>query len=244
MECGVATSKVINLSEIFGKGDETDKFVTRYLQTTHCDLFFADAAILIEGFAENILLPHFIRLHYPKLNQKYIFILSINGRHAHRLNPLIQKLCLPTLVIADLDPGESAGHHKSVLPERKKNIIGTNYTITDWLLDEKSLDKLIDLPAKQKIIYPESVYKYPIRVAYQTPIPLTFNGTKAEALSGTFEDCLIYTNLETFKTLSVKDAGSLVKRFMKQLVKPLASRIFIKMSILFCEMAARIRRLN
>ena len=71
----IATSKVINLSEVFGKNDETDKFVTRYLQATHCDLFFADAVILVEGAAENMLLPHFIRNKYPKLYQRYISIL-------------------------------------------------------------------------------------------------------------------------------------------------------------------------
>ena len=60
-EENIATSKVINLSDVFGKKDKTDKFVTRYLQTTHCDLFFADAAILVEGAAELMLLPHFIR---------------------------------------------------------------------------------------------------------------------------------------------------------------------------------------
>lgn len=72
IECKVATSKVINLSDVFGKGDETDKFVTRYLQTTHCDLFFADGTILVEGSAEYMLLPHFIRNRYEKLNQRYI----------------------------------------------------------------------------------------------------------------------------------------------------------------------------
>lgn len=66
----IATSKVINLSDVFGENDETDKFVTRYLQTTHCDLFFADAVILVEGSAENMLVPHFIRnniLNYIKI---------------------------------------------------------------------------------------------------------------------------------------------------------------------------------
>lgn len=114
-EGSIATSKVINLSEVFGEVDETDKFVTRYLQTTHCDLFFADAAILVEGSAENMLLPHFIRNKYPELYQRYISILCINGRHSHRLNPLIEKLCLPTLVIADLDTAEKEGHHKAGL---------------------------------------------------------------------------------------------------------------------------------
>ena len=57
----VATSKVVNLSDVFGKDDATKRFVTRYLQTTHCDLFFADGVILVEGSAEHMLLPHFIR---------------------------------------------------------------------------------------------------------------------------------------------------------------------------------------
>lgn len=218
-ECSVATSKVINLSDVFGKDDETDKFVTRYLQTTHCDLFFADAAILVEGSAESMLLPHFIRAHFPKLNQKYISILSINGRHAHRLAPLIQKICLPTLVIADLDPAKDTGNHESVLPERKKNIISSNYTITGWLLKQKSFDTLTDLPAKNKIVHPESTYEYSIRIAYQTPVSLTFNGAKVEALSGTFEDCLIYTNFDTFRSLSVKDAGGLVKKVHEAICK-------------------------
>ena len=57
----VATSKVVNLSDVFGKDDASKRFVTRYLQTTHCDLFFADGVILVEGSAEHMLLPHFIR---------------------------------------------------------------------------------------------------------------------------------------------------------------------------------------
>ena len=64
--------------------------------------------ILVEGAAENMLLPHFIRNKYPKLYQRYISILSINGRHSHRLNPLIEKLCIPTLVIADIDSAEAS----------------------------------------------------------------------------------------------------------------------------------------
>ena len=75
-EGDIATSKVINLSEVFGKGDKTDKFVTRYLQTTHCDLFFADAAILVEGSAESMLLPHFIRNKYPELYQLSLIHIS------------------------------------------------------------------------------------------------------------------------------------------------------------------------
>ncbi len=211
-ECGIATAKVINLSDVFGKEDNTVKFVTRYLQTTHCDLFFADAAILVEGSAENMLLPHFIRDKYPELSQRYISILSINGRHSHRLSPLIEKLCLPTLVISDLDSVGQDGHHKSARPERNKGLISGNYAITDWLIKEKDLDSLLDLSVKRKVFSNETTYRYSIRIAYQTPVTVSFGGTPTEALSSTFEDCLVYTNYELFKNIETTDAGSFVKK--------------------------------
>lgn len=211
-EGNIATSKVINLSEVFGKGDETDKFVTRYLQTIHCDLFFADAAILVEGSAENMLLPHFIRNKYPGLYQRYISILSINGRHSHRLNPLLEKLCLPTLVIADLDTAEEKGHHKAACPERSKGLISSNYTITGWIIGEKDLDKLLAIPSDVKEVVKEGICKYSIRIAYQTPVTINYNGTNEEALASTFEDCLVYTNFQLFRNITINDTGSLIKK--------------------------------
>lgn len=211
-ECGVATSKVINLSEVFGDSDQTNKFVTRYLQSTHCDLFFADAAILVEGAAENMLLPHFIRSKYPELYQRYITILGVNGRHAHRLSPLLEKLCLPTLVITDLDPAERDGHHKSVVPKRGEGQISGNYAITEWLLKEKDIDKLLDCPEAKKEIHFVSPYQFSIRIAYQTPVKVNFNGDEKEAIPGTFEDCLIYTNYDLFKKIEITESGNLVDK--------------------------------
>ncbi|GMA60346.1 AAA family ATPase [Alicyclobacillus fastidiosus] len=198
-QCKVGTSKIVNLSEVFGKDDDTERFVTRYLQTTHCDLFFADAAILVEGAAESMLVPHFIRNGYPQLNERYITILSISGKHSHRLKTLIEKLCLTTLVITDLDSVEPYGHHRAARPERSKNLISSNFAITDWLMNEKSLDKLLDIPFKDKAFEFDTPYRYSVRIAYQTPVSVTFNGQQdIEALSSTFEDCLIYTNLPVF----------------------------------------------
>ena len=37
----IPTATVVNLSQTFGDHDGTSKFATRYLRTTHCDLFFA-----------------------------------------------------------------------------------------------------------------------------------------------------------------------------------------------------------
>jgi predicted ATP-dependent endonuclease of OLD family len=71
----VATSTVVNLSKTFGTEDVTTKFAIRYLKTTHCDLFFADAVILVEGPAEKMLVPYFIK-HHTNLNSCYISILD------------------------------------------------------------------------------------------------------------------------------------------------------------------------
>lgn len=201
-DCGVATARVINLSDVFGKENETNKFVTRYLQATHCDLFFADATIFVEGSAESMLLPHFIKNKYPELHQRYVTILSINGRHSHRLSPLINKLCIPTLIITDLDTGEGVGHHKAACPERNKDLISSNYAIAKWLIKEKSFDKLIDLPSTDKEIKICVDYDYFIYIAYQVPENIKFNDAEVEALSSTFEDCLVYSNFELFKELS------------------------------------------
>jgi len=71
---GVPIASIVNLSEVFGGADQTDKFVTRYLNATHCDLFFADGAILVEGPAERILIPHFVHdpPAYKYLRRSYI----------------------------------------------------------------------------------------------------------------------------------------------------------------------------
>ena len=216
-DCSVATSKVVNLSDVFGKNNDTNKFVTRYLQTTHCDLFFADATILVEGAAENMLLPHFIRSKYHDLYQRYISILSINGRHSHRLKPLIEKLCLPTLVITDLDPAESSGHHKGVYPKRGEDYISSNFAITDWLIKEKSLDNLLDLPPEKKEIIHKTPFDYVIRIAYQTPIMMGSSGSEQELIPSTFEDSLIYTNWELFKQLKTDDLGKVIKSVNSEL---------------------------
>lgn len=212
LECKVATSKVVNLSDVFGEENDTDKFVTRYLQTTHCDLFFADGAILVEGSAEHMLLPHFIRNKYSKLNQRYISILNINGKHSHRLAPLIDKLALPTLVITDLDSVEPTGHHKKAEPMRNNGLISGNYAITDWIIKKNLLNDLLDLPDKEKVVSKKSVCDYQIRVAYQIPIKVTHLGVEVEALSRTFEDSLIYTNWDVLSSLNATDPGKLLKK--------------------------------
>lgn len=197
-ECTVPTSEVINLSGVFGDDNETTRFITRYLRTTHCDLFFADAAILVEGSAEYMLVPHFIHNKYSKLNQRYITLLEISGRHSQRLKPLLEKMCLTTLIITDIDSGSPTGHHKHILPERNQEVISTNFAITQWLIKENSLDKLLDLPAEKKECIFATPYPFKIRVAYQMPVKLKYGEIEHEVIPSTFEDNLVYSNIDLF----------------------------------------------
>jgi predicted ATP-dependent endonuclease of OLD family len=212
---------VINLRDVFGKDDTTDKFVTRYLQTTHCDLFFADAVILVEGAAESMLVPHFIKNHFPVLNQRYISILGISGKHSHRLKSLIEKLCLTTLIIADLDSASPEGHHAAACPERGKDLISSNYAITGWLIKKKKLDELLKITFKEKEFKLSSPYSYSIRVAYQNPVTIKFKESEDfEAISSTFEDCLIYHNLSLFGEKSGEGIIDQVKDLLNKCENP------------------------
>ena len=205
---------VVNLSEIFGGTGPTEVFVKRYLKATHCDLFFADGAVLIEGPAERILIPHLVRERddYAYLRRCYVTWLEIGGSHAHRLKSLLEHLGLNTLIITDLDAknGETG---KSESPKRNTNQKARNETLRTWIPAEDSLDLLLDKPSVELVA--EDSSGYAIRVAYQQPVLMGFKGaTQAEALANTFEDCLMYENPALFSEL---DGYGLIAKFRSAL---------------------------
>ena len=196
-------STVVNLSKTFGKEDDTTKFAIRYLKTTHCDLFFADAVILVEGPAERMLIPSFIKHHLPELATCYISILEIGGSHAHTLKPLIENLGLISLIITDIDSVDTSNN--KVQPKKNKGYKTRNFTLKDWLPRKDDLDELLVLDKKLK----ES-NNFPVKVAYQFPIEVTYGSKKVEAIPYTFEDSLVFENLDLFKRLK-KEKGLMKK---------------------------------
>ena len=197
----VPVSSVVNLSEIFGGEGPTERFVKRYLKATHCDLFFADGAILVEGPAERILVPHLVdsREEYSYLRRCYVTWLEIGGSHAHRLKPLIEHLGLNTLIITDVDAKDSATG-KNAPPTRGTGQKTRNETIKTWVPKQELLDTALDVKAEDLAINDPSGYA--VRVAYQQPINVTFKAAvAAEALAYTFEDALLYQNIDLFTKL-------------------------------------------
>jgi predicted ATP-dependent endonuclease of OLD family len=206
----VPVSTVSNLAYVFGQGTQTKEFVTRYLRAQHADVFFADAIILVEGAAERMVLPQFIRNHFTLLDQCYITVLDIGGSHAHRLRPLVDALGLITLVITDLD----AGLEKKAVPvQRKAGQRSNNPTVQHWmrgLKKQPTVDLLLDLVDAEKENEIDDLFA--IRIAYQTPITVTLpkTGGQEEALPNTFEDALVLTNTTHFVS---KTGKGLVRKF-------------------------------
>ena len=205
----VPYAKVVDLSDTFGDDLDTAKFAIRYLKTTHCDLFFADATILVEGPAERILIPHFIKHHFPKLYRNYISILEIGGSHAHRLQPLIEKLGLLSLIITDLDPIEKDSTSKAQ-PKKGVGYRTRNNTLKSWIPKKTNLDEVLSVNNENK------VSDGCIRVAYQHEISVQYSGNEETAIPYTFEDALVLNNIDLFKE---KTSTGLIKKMSKAVNK-------------------------
>jgi predicted ATP-dependent endonuclease of OLD family len=196
MAARIPVATVVNLSVVFGPDNETVRFVTRYLRAHHADLFFADAAILVEGPAERILLPNFIRSHFPRLCQCYISLLEIGGSHAHRFQSLLEHLGLVTLIITDLDSMDPATG-KSTPPALLAKQVTRNPTLKEWLPKVNEIDALWALPPEKKIDARDELCA--IRVAFQTPIQVTHACKTGATYPYTFEDALALENLTYFE---------------------------------------------
>jgi len=204
----IPISNVINLSSTFGSDDETEQFVTRYIRLTHCDIFFADAVILVEGPAEKILVPSF--LTKADLDSYYISVIEVNGRHAHSFRSLIDKIGIPTLIVTDIDATETIaddGKEKqvSVITAKGKGYKTGNPSVQNWLPGKVLIDDLMALDGQGKTVDN-------VRIAFQTPISVKWNKEKeeyTEICPYTFEDALIFTNLELFRQDGLKKMGTI-----------------------------------
>lgn len=100
----VSISTVLNMSVFYDATDhDVRTFLERYLKLTHCDLFFADGAVLVEGNVERLLLPQMIANAAPRLQSTYLTVLEIGGAFGYRFKALIEFLGLTALIITDLD---------------------------------------------------------------------------------------------------------------------------------------------
>ncbi|EHL80059.1 ATP-dependent nuclease [Citrobacter portucalensis] len=142
----VSASEVLNMSIFYDNADpEVRDFLERYLRLTHCDLFFADAAVLVEGNVERLLMPQMIANAAPRLASSYLTVLEIGGAFGYRFRALIEFLGLTTLVITDLDSVYGPQEQREVVDTQPDILEVTAANDDDTELDDDEEDDQTDI---------------------------------------------------------------------------------------------------
>ena len=176
----VANVSTLNNAKVMPDGVDKEsaefKFLKKHIKYKVSELFFSDAVIFVEGFAEETLLPFFID-NREKMNRNYVSIFGINGAHAHLYHNLLKTLKVPALVITDLDikkeedDDEDANAQVTTLVGRET----TNKTIMHFSTAKE------DISSIESHIEDDNIY-------------LTYQGEIEGYFATSFEEALILTN--------------------------------------------------
>lgn len=246
VEGGLAQrSEVLNLSEFYGRvGASAGDFLVRYLKLTHCDLFFADAAILVEGNVERLLLPLMVEKEASKLQAACLSILEVGGAYAHKFRQLLEFLGIVTLVITDLDsvcPAEDGDPDEDDEPDgddgqpvtrAKACRVGTdgavtsNQTLRQWLPQKVEISELLAATPEERTQLPSADSPAHVRVAYQTETSVTWNGETASLIGRTLEEAFGLENLTWTQEKSQVHLGLRISKNMSLKLEALAERLY------------------
>lgn len=169
------------------------KFLKKYIRITHCDLFFADAAILIEGAAEKLLLPEMIKKSAPLLEHNYITLLEVGGAYASRFAGLLEFLGIPYLVITDIDSVDLSNSRKACIANHEGAV--TSNSSIKYFLDTEKISDLNELKQDDFIVADNKTF-----IAYQKPTPTPVYGEDVQMHGRTLEEAIIYENIKAFKS--------------------------------------------
>lgn len=215
-------SKVLNLSRLEASDKTSLDFLRKYMKLTHCDLFFADAAVLVEGNVERLLLPLMIDKSAEKLRSRYISVLEIGGAYAHVFRNLVHFLGVPTLVITDLDsvePGADADADTDTDEKRRKSCSPyeadaqtSNPVLSKWIPGKLLIADLLAASDEEREPKPTESEVAPVRVAYQRPEKVRWHEEEKDLVGRTFEIAFAYANLEWCQDPARRDLNMHVRR--------------------------------
>lgn len=104
-------------------------FLKKHVKYNSCELFFADACVVVEGYAEETILPYYIEQN-GGLSKKYISIININGAYAHIYKNLFKALKIPVVIITDIDIKGNVNDNLQITSLEGKET--TNSTLQDF----------------------------------------------------------------------------------------------------------------
>ena len=230
-------TKVLNLSS-FQKGNapKDRDFLQRYLKLTHCDLFFADAAILVEGNVERLLLPLMIEKTAITLRSVSLTILEVGGAFGHRFKELIEFLGITTLIITDIDsvtevpqPAADADENEDeekefeIPPEEEGGepqkrygstclpgaggAVTANQTLIQWLPRKRTINELHAVTSDEKAELLTGSETAMVRIAYQVPTDVSWNGQIFNVCGRTLEEAFGLENARWCQSVDQRSVG-------------------------------------
>ncbi|MDB5576041.1 MAG: ATP-dependent endonuclease [Bradyrhizobium sp.] len=171
-------------------------FLKRYLRLTHCDLFFADAAILVEGAVEKLLLPTMIDKVAGRLRGTYLTVLEVGGAYAHRFEALLSFLKIPYLVITDLDSVNAKGYPRACRGDTL-NARTSNASLKKFC-KVSTVSALLALSTDDK----RSAEKDRC-IAFQIAVEINVGGVMQSPIPRTLEEAIAYENLSKLHAKSM-----------------------------------------
>jgi hypothetical protein len=124
---------------------------------------------------------------------------------------MIECLGLLTLVVTDLDSTDALTG-KAAVPQKGGGQKSNNDTLKTWVPALEDVDALMAADATAKVKTEPNDPLFAVRAAYQIPVEVMVPSaaTAETAYPYTFEDALVFENLELFAEL---DGKGLVKKF-------------------------------
>lgn len=196
-------NKIVMPNESENEESESFKFLKKHIKYKVSELFFSEAAIFVEGFSEDMIIPYYIEKR-KGLSKYFISIFNINGAHGFLYKRLIEALGIPVLIITDLDIKRKEESEEGTEEDRKS---ATIYQQISCLDDCKTTNAtIIDLYGKADISdIPNHIEKNNLYLGYQGEI----NGYYATS----FEEAFILTNYDNALT------NELLKELKPQIYK-------------------------
>lgn len=159
-------------SEYTKLSEDDYQFLDRFMDATKANLFFAKSVILVEGFAENILVPALAEAINRPLHQHGVSVVNIQNTQFNRYLPIFLRrekaMNLPVAVITDMDisptshyiPKEDGEHQNIETPATLREIkdqIDESWTdkkakehFENWGYREEQVNEVVDKVSKMK----------------------------------------------------------------------------------------------
>lgn len=200
------------MSEIINLNDETLKtkmndddlnFLKKHIKYKVSELFFSDAVILVEGDAENTLLPFYIDQD-DDLKNYYISVFNIGGAHGYVYKNLLHVLKVPAVIITDVDI-KRKGNDKEILTQIE-NKEYTNDTLFEFVKVLHGIKEDDNKRSKEKIKNKgkvetknmrslETLYEYKDGMQFDN-IFVTYQYLIKGCYATSFEEAFIRTNYD------------------------------------------------